>query len=313
MLSKLAFSHKKIDALPTLDRRTALIGGAALLLNGCMTRQSVTSTDNHAAIAELAALEQRASGRLGAYILDPVRRTGYGWRENERFAHASSFKLSLAAMILAKGDAGEIDLDEILRWTEKDMLWVSPVTQASLDTGLSVRDLAKATLITSDNTAANVLLRRFGGPAALTNFWRSLGDTVSRLDRYEPDLNVTPPGTELDTTTPAAMAATTAALVRGDALTSESCAKLKDWMAEVRTGKDRIRSGFPSEWASGDKTGTGIGDTKHTYVDIAFGGPIGQTPLIVTAYFEPAKLVEPMDPVATRVLSDVGRIAAATI
>jgi len=287
-----------------------LIGGTALLLTGA----SRPAAANIAArVADLRALERRAKGRLGAYVLDPVRGVRFGWRENERFAHCSSFKMSLAAMILAKADRGEIDPTEVLHWTKADMLGVSPVTEAKIDTGLAVEDLARATLVTSDNTAANVLLRRFGGPEQLTRFWRSIGDDVSRLDRYEPELNQTPPGTELDTTTPAAMAATTAALIRGKTLSPASRAKLKAWMREVRTGRDRIRSGFPAGWESGDKTGTGIGKTRHTYVDLAFGGPAGRTPLIVTAYFEPALLVEPMDPVATAALAEVGRIAAASL
>lgn len=293
-----------------LDRRAALIGGTALLLTGA-SRPAAANIS--ARVADLRALERRAKGRLGAYVLDPVRGVRFGWRENERFAHCSSFKMSLAAMILAKADRREIDLAEVLHWTKADMLGVSPVTEAKIDTGLAVEDLARATLVTSDNTAANVLLRRFGGPVQLTRFWRSIGDDVSRLDRYEPELNQTPPGTELDTTTPAAMAATTAALIHGKTLSRASRAKLKAWMREVRTGRDRIRSGFPAGWESGDKTGTGIGKTRHTYVDLAFGGPAARTPLIVTAYFEPARLVEPMDPVATAALAEVGRIAAASL
>jgi len=246
-------------------------------------------------------------------VLDTATGTGFGWREKERFAHCSSFKMSLAAMILAQADRGDIDLDETLRWTPEDMLPVSPVTQANLDKGMSVRELAKATLVTSDNTAANVLLRRFGGPSQLTRFWRAIGDSVSRLDRCEPELNVTPPGTELDTTTPVAMAATTAALVHGDALAPASRLLLKSWMAEVRTGQDRIRAGFPAGWVSGDKTGTGIGPSKHTYVDLAFGGPVGRAPVIVVAYFEPNILAEPMDPTATGALAEVGRMAAMSV
>ncbi|MFN6980909.1 MAG: serine hydrolase [Brevundimonas sp.] len=195
----------------------------------------------------------------------------------------------------------------------KPLLFVSPITTANLEKGLSVQELARATLATSDNTAANVLMRRFGGPSQLTAFWRSIGDESSRLDRYEPELNVTPPGTDLDTTTPAAMARTTAALVHGTVLTADSRALLRAWMVEVKTGQDRIRSGFPSDWISGDKTGTGIGETKHIYVDVAFGGPPGRSPLIVTAYFEPARLAEPMDRDAVAVLAAVGRIAAASL
>lgn len=303
------------DGWPLFDRRTALLTGVALLTAACAPGEdSEPAMIAHSReIVALRAIEKRANGRLGAYIFDPVRGTGFGWRENERFAHCSSFKLSLAAMLLAKADAGKIDLNEVLHWTKDDMLSVSPVTAANVDKGLSVRDLAHATLVTSDNTAANVLLRHFGGPPELTRFWRSLGDKTSRLDRFEPELNVTPPGTELDTTTPAAMAATVAALVHGNALKPASRAELKAWMTEVKTGSDRLRAGFPATWVSGDKTGTGIGDTKHTYVDLAFGGPAGRPPLIVTAYFEPARLVEPMDPVSTAALAEVGRIAVASL
>ena len=299
-------------ALPLLNRRSALIGGAALLWHGRRSSaQAILPAEP--GVGELRALEQAANGRLGACVLDPVRGTAFGWRENERFAHASSFKMSLAAMLLVGADAGHVDLEEILHWTKEDMLFVSPVTKANLDKGLSVRELARATLITSDNTAANVLMRRFGGPSRLTAFWRSIGDTRSRLDRYEPELNETPPGSDLDTTTPAAMAATMAALVHGNVLNAGSRELLLAWMADVRTGRDRIRSGFPADWISGDKTGTGVGKKKHVYVDLAFGGPAGRTPLIVTAYFEPVRLAEPMDPDAVAVLAAVGRIAAATL
>ena len=270
-----------------------------------------TRVDFSPEIEGLRRIEQVANGRLGAFILEPTSGRSFGWRENERFAHCSSFKLSLAAMLLAKADKGEVDLNEVLRWSNADMLPVSPATAAHIDKGLSVRDLAQATLVTSDNTAANILLRRFGGPEALTRFWRDLGDMVSRLDRYEPELNHTPPGTALDTTSPAAMAATLATLLLGDALTPSSRILLRDWMTAVATGRDRVRAGFPANWISGDKTGTGIAPTKHTYVDIAFGGPTDTPSIIVAAYFEPHLLVDPMDPIATGALADVGRLAAA--
>lgn len=304
------------DSVPpsvrTMDRRTVLRGIALTLLGACTDARAARAEDDRH-VAQLRRIEQTARGRLGAYVLDTQSNIGFGWRDAERFAHCSSFKLSLAAMVLRMADRGELNLGEVLRWRPEDMLPVSPETTANLERGLSVEALARATLITSDNTAANVLLRRFGGPQPLTAFWRSLGDDVSRLDRYEPELNETPPGTTLDTTTPQAMARTTAALVHGDALTPVSRAKLKAWMNEVRTGAQRIRAGLPAGWHSGDKTGTGIGKAKHTYVDIAFGAPPGRAPLIIAAYFEPELLVEPWDPVSTKALADVGRVAAASL
>lgn len=294
------------------NRRVVLKGLATSLLAACST-DGAKSSPFAGVTDELRNLEATARGRLGAYILDTHTSIGMGYREGERFAHCSSFKMSLAAMILKMSEHGEANLSERLHWSQDDMLHVSPVTEANIKHGLTVEQLAHATLVTSDNTAANVLLRRFGGPSALTSFWASLGDHVSRLDRYEPDLNETPPGTELDTTSPQAMARTTAALVHGNTLGTRNKAKLRDWMTEVQTGTQRIRAGFPKDWQSGDKTGTGIGASKHTYVDIAYGIPPGRAPVIVTAYFEPESLVAPMDPIALRVLADVGRHAAGII
>lgn len=295
-----------------IDRRMMLGSLAMTLIAGCSAGEAAQAPADWRT-ARLREIESAAGGRLGAHVFDLQTGMGFGWRENERFAHCSSFKMSLAAMVLQMADRGEADLDERLRWGAKDMLWVSPVTKAHIDDGLSVEELARATLVTSDNTAANVLLRRFGGPQRLTAFWRSLGDTVSQLDRYEPDLNDVPPGTTLDSTSPQAMARTTARLINGDVLTGASKAKLKTWMTEVRTGADRIRAGLPADWRSGDKTGTGIGKTRHTYADIAFGGPQGRPPLVIAAYFEPARLAEPMDPVSVGVLAEVGRLAARSL
>jgi beta-lactamase class A len=298
-------------AAPITRREALATLAAALAVGVTATRLSAEAPDPR--IARLRDLELRARGRLGVFIHDTHTRVGIGWRADERFSHCSSFKLSLAAMMLRMSEQGLANLDEVLHWEPRDLLGVSPATTANVERGLSVRELAHATLVTSDNTAANVLLKRFGGPAALTAFWRSLGDTVSRLDRYEPELNVTPAGTELDTTTPRAMATTTAALVEGNALSVTNRTTLRAWMAEVQTGSQRIRAGFPPGWQSGDKTGTGIGATKHTYVDVAYGGPAQRGPIIVTAYFEPATLVEPMDPVALATLAEVGRIASVNI
>ncbi|WP_159976257.1 MULTISPECIES: class A beta-lactamase [unclassified Novosphingobium] len=286
----------------------------AVLMTACARHESTTiaKTDiDKDAVDALRAIEARAGGRLGAYILDPARGSGVGWRENERFAHCSSFKMSLAAMVLAGAERGEIDLDEVLRWSAQDLLSHSPVTSGAVDGGLPVKALAHATLVTSDNTAANVLLRRFGGPVQLTHFWRSLGDTVSRLDRYEPELNQIPAGSEFDTTTPAAMAATVARLLLGDRLSPQGRGTLKSWMIEVETGSDRLRSGFPADWISGDKTGTGISKGQQTYVDLAFGGPAKATPLIVACYLQTARDTKGMDPLALAAMAEVGRLSAA--
>ncbi len=290
-----------------IDRRMVLAGG---LVMAARRIPPVGAAPADRIAGMLSALERRSGGRLGVAILDTANARRHAWRGGERFSHCSSFKMSLAAMLLAKGDAGAIDLREVLRWKRSDLLAHSPATTAAVDTGLSVRALARATLVLSDNTAANVLLHRFGGPAELTRFWRRSGDRDSRLDRYEPDLNDRPPGSPLDTTTPLAMAATVAALVGRGILTPDSRRTLREWMTAVETGSRRLRAGLPEDWVSGDKTGTGLGRHYHTYVDLAFAGPAGRGPLVIAAYYEPARRGEDIDPQAEAVLAEVGRIAS---
>lgn len=260
--------------------------------------------------AELAALERQVGGRLGVGFLDVGTGRVQGWRLDERFAHCSSFKLSLAALVLHGAERGRWSLSERLHWTRADLLPASPVTTPATDSGMTMEQLARAALVTSDNTAANTLLRRTGGPAALTAFWAAMGDRVSRLDRYEPELNRVPRGSLLDNTTPRAMARTVAGLVTGNVLGPAARTRLTGWMAEVETGKRRLRAGFPATWISGDKTGTGVNPVSTTYVDLAYTRPPGRSPLIVTAYFEPAHPKDEIDPAEEAVLARVGEICA---
>ena len=133
----------------------------------------------------------------------------------------------------------------------------------------------------SDNTAANVLLARHGGPAGFTAFVRALGDRSTRLDRNEPSLNEAAVGDPRDTTTPLAMLQTMHKLVLGDVLTPASRAWLQRWLAETSTGDKRLRAGAPG-WKVGDKTGTARSGTSN---DIGVLWPAGGgAPVLVTCY-----------------------------
>jgi beta-lactamase class A len=173
-----------------------------------------------------------------------------------------------------------------------------------------LRELARATQITSDNPAANILLRNLGGPAGLTAFWRSIGDEVSRLDRYEPEMNVVPPAEFRDTTTPAAMARTVAKIVYGDVLPEAERAELKGWMVATETGLKRVRAGLPEGWVAGDKTGSsGLIGTEYNYIDIGFAeGPKGQPPLTFACYFRARQADDDMQARAELALSRVGKV-----
>ncbi len=306
-------------------RRAFLLRSAALVLSACggstppapraapSASGSQTEPDRSGA---LAAIEKAAGGRLGAYILDTATGQGFGWRHRERFGMCSTFKLSLAAFVLRESDAGRLSLDEVIPFTQADLLQVSPVTTANVDKGgMTIAALAEATQLTSDNAAANLLLRRIGGPGVVTGFWRELGDAASRLDRIEPEMNLVPPGEERDTVVPEGIARSVTKIVTGDVLKTETRAKLADWMARTATGARRIRAALPPEWRGGDKTGTFTHATvANKYNDIAvLYPPNGRAPIVAAGFYEADGSYEDIRPEDEAVLARVGEVAVALV
>src|SRR5690606_16897536 len=145
----------------------------------------------------------------------------------------------------------------------------SPVVEKHLSGergSIPVASAARAAVVQSDNTAANLLLAQIGGRQEFTARLRRWGDTVTRLDRVEPDLNENVRGDERDTTTPSAMAATLWRLAFGALLPDREREQLRSWGHETETGRARIRKGLPSSWRAGDKTGS----CGTAYNDIAW-------------------------------------------
>lgn len=231
---------------------------------------------------EFEAYERESGGRVGVYAENLATGARLAWRADERFVMCSTFKASLAACVLARVDRGEERLAAMIPYGKADLLDYAPVAKQNLAVGaMSVTEMCKAIVELSDNTCANLLLARIGGPAALTAFWRSLGDTASRLDHNEPELNRSPPGDPRDTTTPAAMAGNLRRLVLGEALSPASRALLADWMVNCKTGANRLRGGLPASWKIGDKTGN---NGKDASGDLAVAWPKPETPILIAAY-----------------------------
>ena len=290
-----------------IDRRFFIGGALALGASGCIPPDQ--SPAGRLA-AELRLIEAVAGGTLGVTLFNTATGQSIGINQDQRFGHASSFKLSLAALLLQRDAAGAIDAERRVTWSAADLLAYAPCARERIATGASLRELARAMQVTSDNTAANLLLRELGGPAALTAFWRSIGDEVSRLDRIEPELNLVPPSEFRDTTTPAAMARTVARIVYGDVLPEAERAELKGWMIATETGLNRVRAGLPEGWVAGDKTGTtGLIGSEGNWIDIGFAeGPKGEAPITFAAYFRVRGPVDTMQTRAELALSRIGKV-----
>lgn len=285
--------------------------GAWALLAGCKADAGASPKPADATADRLAALEKRVGGRLGVAFLDSATGRTAAHRGNERFAMCSTFKWPLSAVVLKAVEDGKLALDRPVAYGADDLLDYAPVTRANVAKGsMTAAELMEATITTSDNTAANLLLALIGGPAAMTQQVRAWGDEVTRLDRIEPKMNLVGPGEVRDTTTPTAMAALLRTILIGDALAPASRKLLADWGEATTTGAKRLRAGIPADWRFGHKTGTGTAPgMMNKYNDVALAHPPGGAPIMITAYYEAPVATNDMRAEDEAVLAEVARIA----
>lgn len=294
-----------------LERREMLIGslitGAVLAAPACAA-QAKRRADM---AARLSALEV-GEARLGVCLLDTATGEISGNRMDEHFAMCSTFKLAMVAACLREADAGRLKLTEILPYTQADLLPWAPVTGENLNKGgMSIAGLAQAAQELSDGVAANLLVKRLGGPSAVTAKFREMGDSISRLDRYEPRLGMVLSADLRDTTTPRAMAKLVRRITMGDLLKPASRQLLLQWMENTQTGPKRLRAGLPADWRTGNKTGTGRATgTTNKCNDIAITFPPGKAPIIIAAYFDSGEYTDQTEDRHQAVVAEVGRIAA---
>ena len=259
----------------------AALGVAASLAFAGSSRAIAADDPKGRLEQELAAIDAQSGGRLGVAVLDTDNGLNAGLHADERFPMCSTFKCLAAAAVLQRVDRGQSRLEQQITFAAKDVVANSPVTKDHVETGMTLADICAAALTQSDNTAGNLLLREIGGPAGLTSFARSLGDALTRLDRWEVELNEALPGDPRDTTAPAAMLKNLQRLILGDELSQTSRRRLTDWMLANKTGDTRLRAGLPPDWRVADKTGAGERGTTN---DIGVFWPPGRKPVLVAAY-----------------------------
>ena len=269
-----------------LSRRSVLSTGAAfLILPGC------SDAKGSQASTVFQTIEEHMGGRAGIAAKNLGTGELISNRGAERFAFCSTFKWLLGALILTQVDQGTESLTTELPFGEDDILSHSPVLGPAVKRGaMSLEELCHAAITTSDNAAANLLITRLGGPEGFTAQLRSFGDEVTRLDRYELELNEAAPGDPRDTTTPLAMLATMERFLFGSLLTPESRDLLRSWLIDAVTGKSRLRAGMPEGWVLGDKTGTNVNNMNN---NLAFalppeGASPNAGPILITSYLDAA-------------------------
>lgn len=226
-------------------------------------------------------VEVQLEARVGLAVYDTESGSSWHYNADKRFPMTSTFKVLACGMLLAKNDDGIEDINRLVLIEQSDLVSYSPVTENWLGKEVSLYQLCDATMRTSDNTAANKVLEALGGPAAVTAFIRSIGDDITRLDRWETNLNQATPGDVRDTTTPAAMATSLKQLLLGDLLSSSAKETLAGWLVSNEVGGPLLRSGLPGDWIIGDRTGAGGHGSRGV---VAVIWPPQRAPVIASVY-----------------------------
>lgn len=261
-----------------LSRRSVLVGGLAVAGLAACAEKPVLADPTVPPIDErIDALQRRNNTKIGVYAVNLDTGSTVAHLDGESFAMCSTFKGYAAARVLQMVQQGELTLDrQIYVDPKQTALPNSPRTAPNSGGQMTLAELCAAAVQVSDNAAANLVLQTIGGPSAITDFARSIGDPRTRLDRWEIDLNSAIPGDPRDTSTPNALGNGYRTLLTGDVLAPPQRQQLEDWLRGNETSS--IRAGLPEGWSTADKTGNGdYGSTND--IGIAYG-PQGQRLLL---------------------------------
>lgn len=245
--------------------------------------------------AQLAARATAGSdnARFGAALINLESGELWALNGSERFPMMSVFKAPLGAAVLAEVDAGRLDLGETINLTDEDLSPpYSPVADAYPGRrAYTVAQLLELAVGQSDNTAADVLMRRIGGPGVVTAWLRSHKIEDMRVDRYERQIQPELAGLDSfrpewkgesaygsvhrgvpddrrfaatlaymrdprDTSTPRGALLFLSKLSAGELLSETSTERLLRIMTETPSGADRLKAGLPAGAKLAHKTGT---------------------------------------------------------
>ncbi|MCZ7836596.1 class A beta-lactamase [Atlantibacter hermannii] len=257
-----------------------LIGMAAFILLTLIPPAMAVSPP--AMTAFLQQQEKQLNARIGMAVVNAQGESVFGYRQDERFPLTSTFKTLACAALLERLQKDGGSLDQQVTIQPDELLDYAPITKNYLAPAtLSLRTLCAAAVSYSDNTAGNRILAYLGGPQAITQFMRRLGDNVTRLDRTEPTLNEAMPGDARDTSSPKSMAAGLQKILTSNTLTPANRATLDSWMREDKVGDALLRATLPQGWSIADKTGAG-GHGSRAIIAAVY--PPQQAPFYVAIY-----------------------------
>lgn len=185
----------------------------------------------------------------------------------ESFAAASTIKVPILVAFLQAVDAGTVRLDQAVTLREELIAGGSGELQTqAIGTQFTALEVATAMIVTSDNTATNLVIELLGGPEVLNQQFQNWGLTATTMRNLLPDLE----GTNI--TSAADLVRIMALVDQGELLSPRSRDRLFSIMQRT-VNRDLIPDGLADPSAlSYNKTGdigTLLGDIA--LVDVANG------------------------------------------
>lgn len=290
---------------PAIHRRTLLAGAAGLGLAAALPIARAAAAD------KITELEAQHDITIGLYARNLRTGATLSHRADQRFPHCSVFKaLAVAALLGDRRPHLRGVLERGVHYPPSALLPHSPFLEECLERGVvpTGAEVCRATLQLSDNAAGNWVLSQVDGPAGATAFFRRHGDRITRMDRWETELNSAVPGDERDTTTPTAIAKSYVGLLVGSTLRPAERQLLRTWMLGNTTSDERFRAGLPRGWRLADKTGSGDYGVAN---DVGVAWTDRDVPVVIAAFTRSDRKDAPTTDPA--VLAELARISAATV
>ena len=248
-----------------------------VLISGCVRSQSQTSElstkpsdtrQKNSDLGSTAALQNQineiaaeAKGRVG--VLAVVLETGEtvaSLNPHDHFPMQSVYKLPISMAVMQAVDAGKLKLSDKVAVTPSDMVGPDAFSQVRdrfpKGTSLTVEELLRYTLLISDGTTSDVLMRLVGGPTAVQSYLTTLGISDWKVVDTENAFSRDHSLQYRNWATPEAAVALLRALYERRGMSEASQALLLKLMMESTTGPKRLKGLLPAGTVVAHKTGS---------------------------------------------------------
>lgn len=185
----------------------------------------------------------------GIFVIDLDTGAYLDWQGSLPFPAASTIKVPILFAFFQDVDAGKVRLDEMLVMDETVKASGSGGMQyQGLDQEYSALETATQMIVTSDNSATNMIIKRLGGVEALNQRFRAWGLQESALNNALPDIEGTNSASAKELVKLMAM------VNQGELLSVRSRDRLLDIMQQTRN-KTLIPQGLGKDASVANKTG----------------------------------------------------------